>query len=66
MLLVAAALSFFGFMHSVLPTGGIYLPWSIASRLPYHWALGYALLAVVLLGLSRTRAFRDTPPFVDA
>ena len=33
----AAALSLFGLIHSVLPTGGIYLPWSpalLGSRMP--------------------------------
>jgi AGZA family xanthine/uracil permease-like MFS transporter len=59
-LAVASALSFFGFMHSVLPTGGVYLPWSAAlqgSRAPFHWAAGYAVLGALVLALSRTRAF---------
>ena len=63
MLLAGAGLSLFGFMHSVLPTGGIYLPWEINSRLPYQWAAGYTALALLVLGLSRTRAFRDSPPY---
>jgi AGZA family xanthine/uracil permease-like MFS transporter len=59
-LAVCSALSFFGFMHSVLPTGGIYVPWSLnlqGSRAPFHWAAGYAALAALVLALSRTRAF---------
>jgi AGZA family xanthine/uracil permease-like MFS transporter len=57
-LLICAALSLFGFIHSVLPSGGIYLPWTIASSLPWHWASGYAGLAVVLFVLSMTEAFK--------
>jgi AGZA family xanthine/uracil permease-like MFS transporter len=59
-LAVCSVLSFFGFMHSVLPTGGIYLPWSanlLGSRAPFHWAAGYAALAALILALSRTRGF---------
>jgi len=57
-LLSCAALSLFGFIHSVLPTGGIYLPWTLPTSLPWHWAAAYALLAIVILSLGRTRAFR--------
>jgi adenine/guanine/hypoxanthine permease len=53
---IAAALSLFGLIHSVLPSGGVYLPWSDAlqgSRVPYHWAAGYAALAAMVLVLGR-------------
>jgi AGZA family xanthine/uracil permease-like MFS transporter len=63
MLGVGAVLALFGFIHSVLPTGGLYLPWTLGSRLPYHWALAYALLALLLWALSRTAALRESPPF---
>ena len=49
---IASALSLFGVIHSVLPTGGLYLPWSATlagSNLPYHWAAGYACWAAILL-----------------
>ena len=58
-LVVCGALSFFGFIHSVLPSGGVYLPWTLATPLPYHWAVGYVLLAGVLLAMARTQAFRE-------
>jgi adenine/guanine/hypoxanthine permease len=58
-LLICAALSLFGFIHSVLPSGGVYLPWTIPSELPYHWAAAYSGLALVLYVLSRTNAFRS-------
>jgi adenine/guanine/hypoxanthine permease len=53
---IAAALSLFGLIHSVLPTGGVYLPWSAAllgSRTPYHWAAAYAAFAALVLLLGR-------------
>jgi len=53
-------LSFFGFIHSVTAAGGIYFPWSIGSTLPYHWTAAYLGFAVMIVMLSRTRAFSDT------
>jgi AGZA family xanthine/uracil permease-like MFS transporter len=46
-------LSAFGIIHSVLPTGGIYLPWSAAvqgSHVPWHWAAAYLAFAAMVLG----------------
>jgi AGZA family xanthine/uracil permease-like MFS transporter len=63
LLIAGGVLSFFGFMHSVLPTGGVYLPWTMNSVYPSHWAIAYFSLAVLLLVLAKTRAFRETPPF---
>jgi adenine/guanine/hypoxanthine permease len=59
----AAVLSFFGLIHSVLPTGGIYLPWRPELRgspTPYQWAAAYALLAATLVALGRTRAYAES------
>jgi len=56
---LCAVLSLFGIIHSVLPTGGIYLPWSPTlghSVAPYHWAAAYALVAVMILALAATTA----------
>src|SRR5262249_43590276 len=53
-LALCAVLSLFGVIHSVPPTGGIYLPGSPAlpgSIAPYHWAAAYALVAVMVLAL---------------
>lgn len=55
-LAVAAALSLFGLIHSVLPTGGIYVPWSpalLGSRMPYHWAAAYMAVALMVIALGR-------------
>jgi AGZA family xanthine/uracil permease-like MFS transporter len=60
-LLVAAALTLFGVIHSVLPSGGMYVPWSgqlLGSRIPWHWAGAYVATAAVLLVLSQTSGFR--------
>jgi adenine/guanine/hypoxanthine permease len=56
-LLLCAGLSLFGVIHSILPTGGIYVPWSpglLGSTAPYHWAAGYALVAAMILALAAT------------
>jgi AGZA family xanthine/uracil permease-like MFS transporter len=51
---VCALLALVGFIHSVLPTGGIYLPWQAGSMLPWHWAVAYVGLAGVVVVLGRT------------
>jgi AGZA family xanthine/uracil permease-like MFS transporter len=58
-LLSCAVLSLFGFIHSVLPTAGIYFPWTVGSSLPFHWSAAYALLALVILALGRTIGSTD-------
>jgi AGZA family xanthine/uracil permease-like MFS transporter len=58
-LLACAILSLFGFIHSVLPTAGIYFPWTVSSSLPLHWSAAYALLAVVILALGGTMGETD-------
>jgi AGZA family xanthine/uracil permease-like MFS transporter len=63
---VCGALSFFGFIHSVLPSGGVYLPWSLTTVLPYHWAIGYVGLALLLLAMSKTSAYRESAAFEPA
>ena len=55
---VCALLSLFGFIHSVLPTGGIYLPWRSGSTMPWHWAAAYLAFAALLLA-GRAGAHRD-------
>ena len=55
-----APLALFGFIHSITPTGGIYLPWHTGSTLPYHWAAAYFGFAAILLLLARTKAFRSS------
>ncbi len=57
-----AVLSFFGIVHSASPDGLMYLPWTLtglARQVPYQFALGYLALAVLMLGLSRTKGSRE-------
>ena len=48
---ICALLTLFGFIHSVLPTGEIYLPGQVLSHAHYMIATGYVLLACILLML---------------
>jgi AGZA family xanthine/uracil permease-like MFS transporter len=59
-LVACGVLSFFGFIHSITPTGGIYFPWTLNSSLPYHWTAAYFGFALLIVLLSRTRAFRES------
>jgi AGZA family xanthine/uracil permease-like MFS transporter len=53
---ILALLTFFGVIHSALPEGNMYLPWSLASPLqraiPYQFATAYLALAVLIFLLS--------------
>jgi AGZA family xanthine/uracil permease-like MFS transporter len=60
-LLACAVLAFFGFIHSVTPSGGIYLPWQTGSSLPYHWTVAYLAFAALIVVLAQTRAFHESP-----
>ena len=64
-LLIMAALTFFGVIHSSSPEGVMYLPWTLppmAQKIPYQFALAYAVLAVTLLLLALTREARQPAP----
>jgi AGZA family xanthine/uracil permease-like MFS transporter len=53
--LVCAALTFFGIIHSAMPDGNMYFPWTLsypANQVPYQFTLGYLALAALLLALS--------------
>ena len=56
---VCALLSLVGFIHSVLPTGGVYLPWRAGSTLPWHWGIAYAALAITVLALGHGEKRRE-------
>ena len=63
---LCAGLTFFGVIHSALPEGKMYLPWTLAEPLArtvaYQFALGYAAFAVMLLLLSLTKESREPVP----
>jgi len=49
---VCAVLTLFGIIHSVMPTGELYLPWDITSHAHYMTAAAYFALAVIMLLLT--------------
>jgi AGZA family xanthine/uracil permease-like MFS transporter len=61
-LLIMAALTFVGVIHSALPDGVMYLPWALptgARAIPYQFAVAYAVLAGTLLLLSFTKGSKE-------
>jgi AGZA family xanthine/uracil permease-like MFS transporter len=64
--LAMAGLSFFGFVHSAMSNGSIYLPWNLEaplSHIPYQFTAAYIILAMVLVAFSYTKESKE--PFVD-
>jgi AGZA family xanthine/uracil permease-like MFS transporter len=65
-LVVLAAFAYFGVVHSSLPEGSLYLPWTLVQPLqrtiPYQFALGYLALAALMLAFSFTQESREAPP----
>jgi AGZA family xanthine/uracil permease-like MFS transporter len=67
-LVIMAALTFFGVIHSASMDGVMYLPWNLSPALrqiPYQFTLAYLVLAVVLVLLGLTRESRETAPAHD-
>ena len=61
-LMIMATLTFFGVIHSASPDGLMYLPWTLgptAQKIPYQFALAYAVLAAMLLLLAFTTESRE-------
>jgi adenine/guanine/hypoxanthine permease len=48
-----ALFTLFGIIHSVSPTGEVYLPWTAASHAHYTIAFAYILLSSILLTFTR-------------
>lgn len=58
-LLLGAALTAFGIIHSVEPSGGIYLPWTLSGRageVAWQFTAAYAVLAALIGALSLRHA----------
>jgi AGZA family xanthine/uracil permease-like MFS transporter len=49
---ICAALTLFGIIHSVMPSGKLYLPWLIPSHAHYMLAVAYLALSGILLLLT--------------
>jgi len=57
---ISAILTLFGIIHSVLPTGELYLPWHIQSQAHYMTALAYFTLSAILLLFNPPKAEAQT------
>ncbi len=57
---VCGVLTLFGIIHSVLPTGELYLPWHIKNNVHYMLAIAYLALSCILL-LPTGKDDRPTP-----
>jgi AGZA family xanthine/uracil permease-like MFS transporter len=53
-----AALTLFGLIHSILPSGEVYVPWSVSSGMHYSIAAGYGLMGLVLLVFRKEKGFK--------
>lgn len=61
-LLLGGALTLFGVIHSVIPTGSLYLPWALdplSRAIAFQFAGAYLVLAVVLVVLSLWQSKED-------
>jgi AGZA family xanthine/uracil permease-like MFS transporter len=50
-----------GVIHSMADAGDLYWPWQSPSPLSWHWAAGYAGMALMLWALSYTKGARTSP-----
>ncbi len=61
-LLITAAFTFFGVIHSASPDGNMYLPWQlsgVSQQIPYQFTAAYVVLAAMLFFLSYTRQSKE-------
>jgi AGZA family xanthine/uracil permease-like MFS transporter len=63
---ILGVFTFFGIVHSSLPDGSMYLPWTLANPLqraiPYQYAVAYLAFAAMLLLLSLSKESKEPPP----
>ncbi len=58
---ICGVLTLFGAIHSILPTGALYLPWQAASTVPIMTAFAYFALCAVLLIVTRSKTPQEAP-----
>jgi AGZA family xanthine/uracil permease-like MFS transporter len=61
-LLILAALTFFGIIHSAQGDGSMYLPWKLPQpgrQVPYQFTAAYIVLAIIFFGLSFHKTSRE-------
>jgi len=59
---VCAVLTFFGIIHSAIPDGNMYFPWTLAypaNQIPYQFTAGYLVLAALFLALSFSKESKE-------
>lgn len=64
-IVIAAVLTFFGIIHSAVPNGNMYLPWTlegVARQIPYQFTAAYLVLAGLFFILSFTKEAKEPPP----
>lgn len=62
---ILAGFTFVGIIHSAIPDGSMYWPWTLpypANQIPFQFAAGYAVLALMMFGLSYTKESREPAP----
>ena len=62
---ILAGFTFVGIIHSAIPDGSMYWPWTLpypANQIPYQFASGYMVLAVMMFALSYTKGSREPAP----
>lgn len=55
---ICGFLTFFGIIHSVIPDGNMYFPWTLTEfmrQVPYLFTAGYLILGLMFWGLSYTK-----------
>ncbi|MBI2420158.1 MAG: hypothetical protein HYV28_20035, partial [Ignavibacteriales bacterium] len=65
-LAILAGFTFFGLIHSALPEGSMYLPWTLPASLqvvPYQFTIGYILLSLMFFAFSFTK--ESKAPYVE-
>ncbi len=61
-LVITAAFTFFGVIHSANPDGNMYLPWQLSGvfrQIPYQFTVAYLVLAGMLFFLSFTKQGKE-------
>ena len=61
-LVVLALLAFFGIIHSAMPDGTMYLPWTLdglAKQIPYQFTVAYLALAAFFFAMSWTKESKE-------
>lgn len=61
-LVVLAVFSFFGIIHSAMPDGSMYVPWTLeglAKQVPYQFTVAYLALAAFFFVMSWTKESRE-------